>query len=264
MPINQACRVANIDRKTYRYQPKKKQDNQMIENLLRAYSAQYPTYGFQKLFNLIRLKNYSFNHKRVYRIYCDLSLNLKVKPKKRLAPRTKIKLTQPENVNQCWSLDFMSDALINGRRIRTANVIDDCNREGLGILVSFSLTSKRMTRWLDQIAISRGYPNRIRVDNGPENISNHFQLWAKNHGVIIQYIQPGKPAQNAYIERFNRTYREAVLDMYLFRSISEVQHLTDTWLKHYNEERPHEALNNQTPMNFNNQLNQNFSICELG
>ena len=264
MPISQACRVANIDRKTYRYQPKKKQDNKVIEDLLKTFSAQHPTYGFQKLFNLIRLKDYCFNHKRVYRIYCELRLNLKIKPKKRLAPRTKITLIQPAKMNHCWSLDFMSDALINGRRIRTANVIDDCNREALGILVSFSLTSKRITRWLDQLALSHGCPNRIRVDNGPENISHHFQEWAKSHGIFIQYIQPGKPAQNAYIERFNRTYREAVLDMYLFRSIQEAQRITDTWLKHYNEERPHEALNNQPPMSFIKQLNQNFSICALG
>jgi len=262
--ISQACRVASIDRKTFRYTPKKNQDNTMIENLLNTLSAQHPTYGFEKLFNLIRLKNYSFNHKRVYRIYCDLKLNLKIKPKKRLAPRTKVKLLQPEQLNQCWSLDFMSDALMNGRRIRTANVIDDCNRGAIGILVSFSLTSKRITKWLDQLALLRGYPTRIRVDNGPENISHHFQAWAKKQGVVIQYIQPGKPAQNAYIERFNRTYREAVLDMYLFSSIHEVQRITDTWLKHYNEERPHEALNNQTPMNFSNQLIQNFSICGLG
>jgi len=236
----------------------------MIEYLLKTLSAQHPTYGFEKLFNSIRLKNYSFNHKRVYRIYCDLKLNLKIKPKKRLAPRTKVTLIQPKKINECWSLDFMSDALINGRRIRTANVIDDCNRGALGILVSFSLTSKRITRWLDQLAISHGYPKRIRVDNGPENISHHFQAWAKKHGIIIQYIQPGKPAQNAYIERFNRTYREAVLDMYLFRNISEAQRITNTWLKHYNEERPHEALNNQTPIGFITQLNQNFSICRLG
>lgn len=264
MTISQACRVANIDRKTYRYQPKKKQDDKVIENLLKTLSAQYPTYGFQKLFNLIRFKNYFFNHKRVYRIYCDLSLNLKIKPKKRLAPRTKVTLEQPEKVNQCWSLDFMSDALINGRRIRTANVIDDYNRGALGILVSFSLTSKRITQWLVQLALFRGYPSRIRVDNGPENISHHFRNWAKSHAIFIQYIQPGKPAQNAYIERFNRTYREAVLDMYLFRSIQEVQNISNTWLKHYNEERPHESLNNQSPINYIKKLNQNFSICELG
>jgi putative transposase len=264
VPIKQACRVANIDCKTYRYQPKKKQDDKMIEDLLKINSAQHPTYGFQKLFNLIRLKNYSFNHKRVYRIYCNLSLNLKIKPKKRLAPRTKIALVEPKRINQCWSLDFMSDSLICGRRIRTANVIDDCNREALGILISFSLTSKRITRWLDQLSIFRGYPERIRVDNGPENISHHFQNWAKLHGVFIQYIQPGKPAQNAYIERFNRTYREAVLDMYLFQNIQEAQKLTNTWLNHYNEERPHESLNNLPPRTFINQLDTNYSSCEVG
>jgi len=265
VPIKQACRVANIDRKTYRYEPKRQQDDKMIEDLLKTYSAQHPTYGFQKLFNLIRLKNYAFNHKRVYRIYCDLSLNLKIKPKKRLAPRTKMTLAEPNTINQCWSLDFMSDALTNGRRIRTVNVIDDCNREALGILISFSLTSKRVTRWLDQIALSRGYPGRIRVDNGPENISHHFQNWAKSHGIFIQYIQPGKPAQNAYIERFNRSYREAVLDMYLFQNIHEVQNITNVWIKHYNEERPHESLNNQSPRSFINQrLNQNYSSCEVG
>jgi len=235
----------SIDRKTYRYQPKRNQDNKMIENLLKKFSAQHPTYGFQKLYQMIRMNHYSVNHKRVYRIYCDLKLNLKVKPKKRLAPRTKVTLVQPNTINHCWSLDFMSDALCNGRRIRTANVIDDCNREALGILVSFSLTSKRITKWLDQIAISRGYPSHIRVDNGPENISKHFRDWANSNGIIIQFIQPGKPAQNAYIERFNRTYREAVLDMYLFQSIYEVQSITNNWLKHYNEERPHESLNHR-------------------
>lgn len=262
--VSQACRATAIDRKTFSYKAKKKTGDAMIEKLLKSYSAQHPTYGFVKLFNLIRQQNHLVNHKRVYRIYCELSLNLKIKPKKRLAPRTKIKLIQPENINQCWSLDFMSDALTNGRRIRTANVIDDCNRGALGILVSFSLTSKRITRWLDDLALSSGYPKRIRVDNGPENISHHFQKWAKERHIFIQYIQPGKPAQNAYIERFNRTYREAVLDMYLFRNIQEVQNITDTWLKHYNEERPHESLNNQSPLNYIKQLNQNLSICERG
>lgn len=249
-----------MDRKTYRYKPKKKSGEQMIESLLKNYSAEYPTYGFGKLFNLIRLKNYPFNHKRVYRIYCELKLNLKIKPKKRLAPRTAIKLQQPEGINQCWSLDYMSDALVNGRRIRTANIIDDYHRGGLGILVAYGLPSKRITRWLDQLAMKYGYPQRIRVDNGPENISRHFQQWAKIQGIEIQYIQPGKPAQNAFIERFNRTYREAVLDRYLFRNIQEIQNITDHWLKHYNEERPHEALNNQTPIHYSQCLNKNSSI----
>lgn len=261
MPINRACRVMNIDRKTYRYESKKKQGDEMIKALLKSYAAQYPRYGFQKMFDLIRLKGHIFNHKRVYRLYTELGLNLRIKPKKRLDPRIKIALIEPRQLNECWSLDFMSDALLNGRRIRTANVIDDCNREALGILVSFSLPAQKITRWLDNVAYSRGYPQRIRVDNGPENISHHFQDWAKSHGIIIQYIQPGKPAQNAYIERFNRSYREGVLDLYLFHDVSEVQQMTNHWLQHYNEERPHEALNGNTPRGFINQLNQTYSSC---
>jgi putative transposase len=190
-----------------------------------------------------------------------LGLNLKIKPKKRLATRTKVSLEQPNHLNQCWSLDYMSDALVSGQRFRTANVIDDCNRAVLGILAAYSLPAQRITNWLDRLAESKGYPEVIRVDNGPENISKHFQAWANERNIKIRYIQPGKPAQNAYIERFNRTYREAVLDMYLFKNIQDVQQLTNTWIKHYNEERPHEALNNLTPMFFEKQLQQRLSSC---
>ncbi len=250
----------NIDRKTYRYEPKKKSGDTSLLELLTTLSAQYPRYGFGKLFHLIRLKGYKVNHKRVYRLYCELRLNLKIKPKKRLAKRTKLKLEQPFKLNDCWSLDFMSDALMNGRRIRTANVIDDYNRGGLGILVSYSLTSKRITQWLDCLATKYAHPKRIRVDNGPENISQLFRQWALKHEIEIHYIQPGKPAQNAFIERFNRTYREAVLDLYLFKDIQELQTITNNWLQHYNEEQPHESLNNQTPMSFIKQQVQNLYL----
>ena len=192
----------------------------------------------------------TFNHKRIYRAYCDLKLNLKIKPKKRLAPRTKVQLTHPSKPNLCWSLDYMSDSLSHGRRFRTANIIDDYNREVLGIKVAYGLPAKQLTLWLEQIAETRGYPQQIRVDNGPENISKHFMAWASSRGIHIKYIQPGKPAQNAYIERFNRSYREAVLDMYLFRSIGEAQRLTNCWFKHYNQERPHEALGFMTPQQY--------------
>lgn len=254
----------HLDRKNYNYEPKCKKEDGLIKALLKALSTQYPRYGFKKLFGLIRQEGHSFNHKRVYRIYCELKLNLKRKPKKRLAPRTAQTLEQPMSLNECWSLDFMSDALINGRAFRTVNVIDDCNREGLGIQVSFSLPSRRVTRWLDDIACWRGYPKAIRVDNGPENVAHHFQEWANQHGIKMKYIQPGKPAQNGYIERFNRSYREAILDMYLFKDIHQVQQLTDEWLQHYNEVRPHESLNNLTPRQFAAVGTQGFSICGRG
>ena len=146
----------------------------------------------------------------------------------------------------------MGDALMNGKRFRTVNVLDDCNREALGIKASFSLPAERVTEFLDQIADGRGYPEQLRVDNGPENISHTMVDWAKKHGVNILYIQPGKPAQNAYIERFNRTYREEILNMYLFRDINEVQKITDRWREEYNGERPHQSLGHLTPYEFSN------------
>jgi putative transposase len=211
-------------------------------------SAKHPRYGFKKVYRMIRAFGHEVNHKRVYRIYCELKLNLKRKARKRLPPRQVNSLFVPAALNECWSLDYMSDALFTGKRFRTANVIDDCNREGLGIEVSFSLPAKRITRWLDNIALIRGYPRTIRVDNGPENISGHFQEWANHHQITVQYIQPGKPAQNAYIERFNRSYREEVLDLYLFTNIQEVKNMTTDWLDHYNNNRPHESLGFKTPV----------------
>jgi len=143
---------------------------------------------------------------------------------------------------------------MNGRRFRTVNVIDDCNREALGIRAGFSLPAERVTEFLDEIAGVRGYPLELRVDNGPENISSVMSNWAAIHNVTIRFIQPGKPAQNAYIERFNRTYREEVLDMHLFHDINHVQAMTDEWLMTYNSERPHESLGNLTPYQFYEKL----------
>lgn len=244
---NRACRIACLNRKNYGYAPKLKKEDSVIKNLLLELSALHPRYGFKKMYEMIRAKGYGVNHKRVYRIYCELKLNLKRKVKKRLPKREGKSLLQPSVLNECWSLDYMSDALFTGKRFRTANVIDDCNREGLGIEVSFSLPAKRITRWLDTIALVRGYPKILRVDNGPENISIHFQQWAKSHQITVQYIQPGKPAQNAFIERFNRSYREEVLDLYLFKNIQEIKNITTDWLHHYNNHRPHESLGFKTP-----------------
>jgi putative transposase len=144
----------------------------------------------------------------------------------------------------------MSDALMSGKRFRTVNVIDDFNREALGIKASFSLPSKRVTEFLDTIASGRGYPLQVRVDNGPEMISKEMLSWATQHGVYVHYIQPGKPAQNAYIERFNPTYRDEVLNRYLFKNLAQVQVITDQWLKEYNGERPPESLGNLTPWGY--------------
>lgn len=247
--ISRACRLLHISRTVYRYEPKLAKDEE-VKKVLRELANQYRRYGFTKMFNKIRQAGHSWNHKRVYRVYCAMQLNLRSKPKKRLAKREKIPLIQPDRLNVSWSMDFMSDALMTGKQFRTVNMIDDCNREALGIKASLTLPAKRVTEFLDFIALNRGYPLQLRVDNGPENISQEMKRWAKQHGVHIHYIQPGKPEQNAYIERFNRTYREEILDMYLFKNIAEVQTITDEWMLEYNNERPHESLGNLSPRRF--------------
>ena len=201
------------------------------------------------------LKNqgYDWNHKRIRRVYCEIGLNLRVKPKKRLPARTRQPLVQPENANQSLSLDFMSDSLSSGRAFRTLNILDDFNREALWIEIDTSLPAERVIRVLEMLIAWRGCPKQIRMDNGPELISKLLESWAEEHNIKLVHIQPGKPAQNAYIERFNRTYREDVLDAYLFDSLNEVREITEEWLEEYNAIRPHEALQGLPPYQYASQ-----------
>lgn len=247
--LHRACSLLNISRSVHGYQAKKVSD-EVLRKLLQQLTKQYPRYGFGKLFPLVRKEGYLVNHKRLHRIYCENGFNLKRKIKKRLAGREKVHLIQPLHINETWSLDFMIDALIHRQRFRTLNILDDGNREALGIKVAHSIPATAVTHYLDAIACWRGYPKNLRVDNGPENTASVTADWAKKHGVNLIFIQPGKPAQNGYIERFNRTYREEVLNMYLFKNIQEVQRLTDKWLREYNEKRPHKSLGNLTPREF--------------
>lgn len=188
-----------------------------------------------------------WNHKRVYRIYRELELNLRIKPRKRLKRDKPDALAVPEAANQTWSMDFMADQLADGRSFRTLNVIDDFNREGLGIEVDFSLPAARVVRVLDQIIEWRGKPAAIRVDNGPEYVSGTLMTWAEKQGIALRFIQPGKPQQNAYIERYNRTVRAEWLGQYIFETMEEVQRHATRWLWTYNNERPNMAIGGVTP-----------------
>jgi putative transposase len=198
----------------------------------------------------LRNQGHIWNHKRIRRVYRAMALHLKRKPKKRLPARAAQTLVVPLQANQTWSLDFMSDSLSNGRAFRTLNVIDDFNREALWIEVDTSLPAERVVRVLEQLLDCRGKPTQIRMDNGPELISQRLESWAQEKQVDLLHIQPGKPAQNAYIERFNRTFREDVLDAYLFDDLEEVRHITEHWLDDYNTIRPHEALQGLAPCQF--------------
>jgi putative transposase len=249
MSERQACALLSLSRTAFRYQAKPSEDESIRENLL-ALAARKPRWGFPKMFAYLRNQGHRWNHKRVRRIYRELGLNLRVKSKKRLPARDPQPLGVPTAANRSWSLDFMHDSLSNGRPIRTLNILDDFNREGLWIEIDTSIPAARVVRVLEMLALWRGYPAQLRLDNGPELISQTLAEWAAEHRVKLAFIQPGKPAQNAYIERFNRTYREAVLDAYLFHSVAEAQAITEDWLEEYNAIRPHAALGNVPPYQY--------------
>jgi len=246
--IRLSCQAFGISESCYRYEAKLSEDNALIADWLIRLTHNQKNWGFGLCFLYLRnVKGYPWNHKRVYRIYKELELNLRIKPKKRIQRETPEPLTVPAAPNDVWSMDFMHDNLSDGRSFRLFNVIDDFNREGLEIEADFSLPSLRVIRALERIIEWRGKPNTLRCDNGPEYISQALQNWTDKHQITLEHIQPGKPQQNAYIERYNRTVRYDWLNQYIFNTIEEVQEYATKWLWVYNNERPHTAIGGITP-----------------
>lgn len=241
-----ACAGIGISETCYRYKPILNSENEAIADWLIRLITHQRNWGFGLCFLYLRnVKGYGWNHKRVYRIYRELELNLRIKPKKRII-REKPKPLQL-TINQCWSMDFMHDQLEDGRSYRLFNVIDDFNREGLTIDIDFSLPSARVIRALDQVIEWRGNPKQIRNDNGPEYISQEIAVWAEKQDIELLFIQPGNPQQNAYVERYNRTVRYDWLTHYLWRDIEEVQNYATKWLWTYNHQRPNMGIGGLTP-----------------
>jgi putative transposase len=196
LSISRTCSALRISRTVFAYRPPPRDDESVIKALLELVEK-YPRYGFPKYFTLLRRYGHTWNHKRVYRVYKELQLNLRRKGKRRLPSRSPVRLQEQTAMNRCWSMDFMSDALIGGQRFRTFNVLDDFSREVLAIEVDTNLPAARVIRVLERIATWRGYPAKLRMDNGPEFVSVQLACWAKAHGVELEFIQPGKPMQNS-------------------------------------------------------------------
>jgi putative transposase len=246
--IRVACVAFCISESCYRYERKLDAENDVVANWLIRLTDNHRNWGFGLCYLYLRnVKGFKWNHKRVYRIYKELELNLRIKPRKRLVREKPEVLTVPQGINQVWSMDFMHDQLADGRTFRLFNVIDDYNREALGIEIDFSLPSERVIRELKQIISWRGKPEVIRCDNGPEYISAAIQTWAQEWGIRLEYIQPGKPQQNAYVERFNRTVRYEWLSQYYWTDLAEVQDFATKWMWSYNHDRPNMALGGFTP-----------------
>ena len=234
-----ACRTFGVSETCYRYTRKLGEENERVADLLTGLTQVHRTWGFGLCFLYLRnVKDHSWNHKRVYRIYRELELNMRIKPRKRLTREKPEELAVPDEPNEMWSMDFMADRLEDTRAFRLLNVVDDFNREGLGIKVDISLPAERVIRSLDRIIEWRGGPSAIRVDNGPEYVSHTLHQLAEVHGIALHDMQPGKPQQNAYIESYNRTVRHEWLGQYNFATITKVQDFATDRLWTYNNERP--------------------------
>jgi putative transposase len=254
LSIQRACRAVNLSRAAY-YRATKglAADDEPVIEALNGIVGKHGRWGFWKCHERLRLDGYQWNHKRTWRIYCAMRLNLPRRARKRLV-RPPQPLDVPARPNEIWALDFMSDSLYQGRRFRTLNILDEGVREALAIEIDTSLPAERVVRTLQQLAAWRGLPKAIRLDNGPELTAQRFTTWCAVMGIELRHIQPGKPNQNAFIERFNRSYRTEVLNSWLFVSLDEVREITHQWIISYNEERPHDALGNLPPAVYRERL----------
>jgi len=245
--IRQGCKAVGVADSTYRHKKRLRDDSTVID-ALNLLVEKHPAIGFWQAYHRLRLAGHAWNHKRVYRVYTAMGLNIRRRAKKRLPARVKQQLFQPEAPNEVWSLDFMHDSLWDGRCFRMLNVIDDYNRQVLRIETDTSLPSLRVIRVLEQLKETRGLPSMIRVDNGPEFISHKLDAWCKEHKITLAYIQPGKPTQNAYVERLNGSIRRELLNAYVFRTLDEVREKAREWQRDYNHHRPHKSLGYRAPV----------------
>lgn len=244
----QACRLSGVSRTGFRYNAKG-YDDQALRKRLKELAAQYSRYGYLLLHGLLKSEGMAVNKKRTYRIYTEEGLQVRTKKRKKLT-RPMLVMDLPERVNERWSMDFVADQLSNGRRFRVLNIVDDFSREMVGQLTEFSISGARVSRFLTQLIDTRGKPDVITCDNGTEFTSKAMFFWSKETGVKLNFIQPGKPTQNAYVESLNGKFRDSCLNLHWFRSIEEARYEIDNWRHHYNHERPHSSLNYLTPVAF--------------
>ena len=244
------CKTIDLYRSTLRRKSTK--DDSETEAKLLELAEKYTTRGMDYYFGKIRMQGLIWNRKRVRRVYNKLNLKLRRKHRKRINRLYSEALVQPILPNITWSMDFMSDSLEDGRKVRILNVIDDYNRECLAIEVGVSISSDRVIRVLEWIIEIKGKPESIRTDNGPEFTSGNYIEWCQRMGIRPNHIMPGKPKQNGFIERFNRTFREDVLDAYIFENINQLQIKSDLWKEEYNIGHPHQAFQRMSPIGFEN------------
>jgi putative transposase len=244
-----ACRFTSFARSTQRYVAQRLPDVELRARL-HELAAQRRRWGYRQFCRVLRREGQRINHKRVQRVYQEEGLQVRRRKRKRRAIVPRTPLPAPTRANERWSMDFVRDTLGDGRVFRCFTLVDDCTRECPVIEVDFSLSGERVVRVLDRIALARGYPRAIVLDNGPEFISAALDTWAHTHGVLLAFIDPGKPTQNAFIESFNGTFRDECLNENWCVSLYDAQRTIETWRIDYECERPHSKLKDLTAREF--------------
>lgn len=244
-----ACRLVGIGRSAARYEAQRKEPDGLRQRL-RELASERRRYGYRRLWVLLRREGFMVNHKRVYRLYRQEGLMVRQRKPRRRCASGRVPASAPARPNQRWSMDFVADSLADGRRLRALTLVDEFSRECLAIEVDTSLPGAGVVRVLERVALARGLPEAISVDNGPEFTSKVMDEWASERGVSLCFIEPGKPVQNAFIESFNGKFRDECLNEHYFSSILEAQAIVEAWRQDYNQVRPHSALGNLTPADF--------------
>jgi len=244
-----ACALAGIDPRVYRYRSTRP-DDAVVRKRLRELAAERRRFGYRRLHILLKREGVEMNWKKLYRLYREERLTVRKRGGRKRALGTRRPMVVPHGPNERWSLDFVSDALVDSRRFRILCVIDDFSRECLATVVDNSISGVRVARELDRIAEGRGHPKVIVSDNGTELTSNAILKWQQDRKVEWHYIQPGKPMQNGFVESFNGRLRDECLNEHLFNNYNHARQVITNWRYDYNNERPHSSLNGLTPMEF--------------
>lgn len=246
MSERRACGLVGLSRSVARYHSVRREPAGLRSRMIEL-AAQRPRFGYQRLHVLLRREGYRHNHKLTFRLYREESLQVRRKKRKRVSAAPRRAMPIPTKPHQRWSMDFMSDSLIDGRSFRLFNVVDDCSRLAVAMEVDFSMPGERVGRILDRAAARYGWPEAIVVDNGPEFTSKALDQWAWERRVKLHFIQPGKPTQNAFVESFNGKVRDECLNETWFTSLDHARRKIAIWREDYNEVRPHKSLGNLTP-----------------
>ena len=245
-----ACRLVGLSRDSFRNPPMASEQTQALRCRIVDIAHQRRRFGYRRVHDLLRRDFPGVNHKRVYRLYREANLAVRKRKKSKRPLNERVPLQLAKAVNEVWSMDFVSDSLSNGRRLKYLTVADDFSHECVDIAVDFGISGEYVTRLLDRAAVFRGYPNMVRTDNGPEFTSRVFMAWAQTHGIRHLLIQPGRPMQNGYIESFNGKFRDEHLNESWFETLQQARNAVSIWKQDYNQVRPHSSVGRIPPAEF--------------